>query len=240
MATITITNLTAAPIFLRDLYTSIGPAGNTNTAFGPSATLVVSTNVSAAPTNGVVSPSTGGGPSAIYGLLGGPNRVARSPTDVMRMYQIQQLLAAGSITVSVVADTNEISSGFGTQADAAGFSEIVTMRVPLAAAAINSDTSVFAVNTLPYKFRVINAWLVTPTAVAGSLVTLWSRAAAAGTQMSGAMSGAAVGVSFPGASAPATVATAALAPAALDGLFARLTGAGPYTGELFAMIARSN
>jgi hypothetical protein len=221
MATITITNLSAAPIYLRDFYTTIGATGAKNTAVGPADTLTLASS------------ATGN-----TALTGGAVKVIHNPADVMRMYQIQQLITAGSITVSVTADANEIGSGFAAQAEGTGLQDVAVARAVFTAASANTDVTVFAVNKVPFQCRAVDSWVSTSTGSASGVIAFYTAAARAGTRVTGDMTAAAAGVTRPGATQPAPAGTL-IVPAAAVGIFANITGAaGAITADAFIMLRR--
>lgn len=216
MATITITNLTSSPIYLRDFYTTIGAAGAANTAVGPAATLTLSSAFSGNSSN-----------------QGGAVQVVRSAIDIAKMHQIQELVAAGSITVNVVADASEIGSGLAGGEDAAGYLAVqevaaaslasigFEIRVPMlsgGATGTADDVSVFALNSLPFKFRILDVMAYVSTAGAGgSTLQLFSHTSAGGTTLSAAVAASGLGVAR--AAGTSFTATAATPISATDGVF---------------------
>jgi hypothetical protein len=160
----------------------------------------------------------------------------KSSNDVSKWGVIKALEKAGTITVSVAAAPEELASA--TLATAKE-SQTVTIRASLSAQTQGTDATVYAVGTLPFKFRVIDAWAVSSAANAGAIVGVFSRAAGAGTRLTGDISCAAAGISRPGANTP--VPTAVIAPAAVEGLFVRASGgASALTAEVYLTIRRES
>lgn len=200
MANVTITNVTSSPIFISDIYDTI--AANSSIT------------------------------------------VSRAASDLPRMASLQHAMAQNQVTITVAYTADELASGLQQAPQSVSASDMLPVaaatplggceliRVAFAAGAGGAadDVTVYAVNTLPYKFRVVNAWSVVLTAVASSTLQVWTRAAGAGTKLAQTASAAA------GFNAYGTLtATALIAPAALDGLFVRRSDSG-IAGEVFLLI----
>lgn len=192
MSTIVITNLTTSPIYLADFYTTLGASPNVNTAVGPSSVLTLNSNTTGNSLNS-----------------GGNVQLNHYPMDVAKMIQIQQLIAAGSISVVVTPSAAELAAGLSAGADAVGtlaLQEVVssvttssvpfTIRVPLASGGSSGtadDTTVFAVGALPFAFRILDMVAMISSGVSGS-IEVYSHAAAGGTALSGPCSTTSTGV----------------------------------------------
>jgi hypothetical protein len=104
-------------------------------------------------------------------LQGGTHKYSRSPADVMKMYQIQALLAAGSITLSVAGTTPRNRRiwirWLRSDRPAAG---TVAVRSVLSSVPLPTRRRDAARGwSLPFKMRVIDAWLVVTTSAASSV-----------------------------------------------------------------------
>lgn len=192
MADVTITNLTTSPVYLRDLYTSV-PASKSIT-------------------------------------------VSRAASDLSRMSGLQAAVAAGTVAVSVVLNAVEQASGLavipGTveaqdmapvAAAAAAAGDIEIRKAFAAGGAVGTadDVAIYAVNTLPFKMRVLDAYAIISTASAGAnhVITIRDQAAGAG-NVAGVIDSAATGryaVSF--ASNTVANTSTVLTPGASVGLF---------------------
>lgn len=228
MATITITNLSAAPIYLRDFYTTIGAAGSTNTALGPAATITLTSNT-AGNTN----------------LTGGNTKMARAAAQVENYLQLMDLVAAGTITVTVTPSANEIASGLGGGVNSVSYNDVsevaaaaapgvpFVLRIPLASTGTSGtiiDTTVFAAGSLPFKIRVLDATAYVTTNTVASNWVIGDQAAGAGNTLA-TLSANAVATVRNGA-----VSAVSAAPAATIGLFVRRDRA--TVGELIVWCRR--
>jgi hypothetical protein len=163
MATIVISNLSSSPVFLREFYANLGPAGQKNVKVGPTDTLTT------------VKPA---------GTLG-------------NMDGLMQLLAAGTVSVSVTPDAGEAGSALLVPPQSVGQEDLVKtadttasntfssavpfiIKVPLVAA--DTSETVYAADALPYKMRVIDAVAFLSTAGSGS-IAVNSKADGSGTAL---------------------------------------------------------
>jgi hypothetical protein len=203
MASLSITNISASAFFLNDVYVDIAAAQ----------TLVVS----------------------------------RSPAEISSMAGLQAAVADGVLTASIAYTADELAS-IPLPSPIAPGSVSALAVAPVAAAAIDSapvifrkafasggapgtadDVTIYAVNTLPYKVRILNAFASISTAVGGSGLTIRSAAGGAGT-LAATISSAATGVN-PVMSLGAGDASVVLTPGASVGLFVRRSDRS-VTGEI--------
>lgn len=205
MASITITNLTSQPLPITELYATIAPNGTLTT-----------------------------------------NRYA---SDLPRMTSLQAAIAAGSAALTVAYSSNELASGL-TQApqsttdksaqpvaaDATATQEIeVRKTLTAGVAGTPDDVTVYALNALPYKCRVIDAYAIISTAIGASTLQIRSQAAGAGT-LCAEISSAALGK----AEWDSTVtATQVLTPGSSVGLFIRRSDRG-VAGEVVVVLRKEN
>lgn len=195
MATITVTNVSSRSIYIRDLYSELEPGESIETS--------------------------------------------RSPADLSGMAGLMQAIADGNASLSVAYTAEELSSGLvlatgSVEADdmapvvaGALLSPVVTLRKAFAAGGGGSpdDVTVYSVNTLPFKMRVVDAVLYVATPVGGSVVDVNTRPSGAGDNLA-SMSSAVAGRS------PTTLgATVVAIPGALDGMFIRRSDNG-VAGEI--------
>ena len=182
-----VTNISSSPVYIRDLYVEIPVGGSVTTE--------------------------------------------RSGSDLSGMEGLIDALDAGTVSVAITPTAAEVASGFLTPpqaveardmapvAAASVASGLVLLRVPLTAGitAAADDVIAYAANSLPFKFRVLDAWAMISTHIALSTLNVYTRAAAAGTLLAGPISSATAGIARmtgPNASALAT-------PGATEGLFVR-------------------
>lgn len=198
MATLRITNVSGSALFLSDIYTTIAAGAYLD--------------------------------------------VTRDASDIPRMQSLASALAAGTATLSVTYNAAELASGIMTPPAAVGAvdmapvaatdvaSGLVLLRKAFVAGTPGTadDVTIYAVNTLPFKFRVVDAWAHVTTNVGGSTCNMYTRAAAAGTQVA-ALSSAATG------RVQSTLGDSALVtPGASDGLFVRRSDRGA-AGEVYLL-----
>jgi len=160
------------------------------------------------------------------------------------MASLQAQMAASAVSLSVVYSASELSSGLqqapaSVQAvdmapvastDAAAGLVIIRTAFAAGAGGAADDITVYAVNTLPFKFRVIDAWALVGTAVAASTLAVRTAAAGAGTLL------ASIGSAATGRNglAVSVTATAVATPGASAGLFVRRSDNG-VAGEVYVL-----
>lgn len=164
-------------------------------------------------------------------------------SDLPAMTGLLTLESLGKVSIAVVYSTAEkkflippdaIQAGDMMPVDAAALdSPIIEIRKPLVAgmAAAADDVTIYAVNTLPYKLRITDAYLmVSAGALAGRNVQVRDVAGGGGTL--GAQVDAVVAGRNP--MSATFLATTVLSPGAMLGLFARRSH-DAIAGELFIM-----
>jgi hypothetical protein len=203
MATITVTNLTPDSVYIGDLYTNI-PASGSVVLSRPAATL-------------------------------------------SSMSALMKAVAASQVTVAVVYDAHETASGLLVPPEAVDATDMAAVAATSAAAGAQTirkaftagaggspdDVVVYAVNTLPYKMRIMDAYALVSTAVAASTLDVRSAAAGAGT-VAASMSAAAAG-----RAASTVTASVVLSPGAAVGLFVRRSDSG-IAGEVVLSVRRES
>lgn len=157
---VTVTNISAAPVGISDLYTTIAVGG-----------------------------------SVVF---------KRSASELSSMVSLQKAAADGLVTVAATMEAHESASGLAT---APGSVEAVDMAAVAAGAAASgevtfrkaftsvasTDIAIYAANALPYKMRILDAYLLISTVQAGSTLRLYPQAAGAGTPITDATSAAVAG-----------------------------------------------
>ena len=172
--------------------------------------------------------------------------ITRSPTDLVNMPDLAKKIADGDLTMTVSYTADELASGLVSPpnaveavdiaevaADATGSPVSVVRKTFTAGGGGADDVTVFAVNTLPFKARVVDAWAFVSTAVGGSSITLRTAAGGGGTDL-GAVSTAATGRA---AFSPPSDATVVATPGAAVGLFLRRSD-DATAGEIFIVLRR--
>jgi len=174
--------------------------------------------------------------------------VSRSASDLPRMKGLQAAIAAGTATVTVAPTASELASGLLSAPQAIEAADLApvaaatligltqTLRIPLTsggAAGTNDDVTAYALNTVPYKCRVVDMWALVSTNAAGTSLDLRTQAAGAGSSL-GTVSANATGV----ARMAAATATAVVTPGSSVGLFVRRDRS--VVGELFVVLRRES
>lgn len=173
--------------------------------------------------------------------------IERAASDLPRMASIIAALAAGTISVTFTPTAAEIASGLlappqsvqgadvapVAATDVFGGPLIVVRKALTSGGSTGTldDVTLAAVDTLPYKFRVVGAIMYLSTPQAATTATLRSRAAGAGTAL--ATFDTSIGVGL-----PTNTATVVIAPAALEGLFLRRDRA--IVGEVILFLRRES
>ncbi len=161
-------------------------------------------------------------------------QVTRSPAEISSMAGLQAAVADGVLTASVAFSADELASGIGLPIVSESVS--VDSIVPVAStnpigqeiviykalatggtSGTADDVTIYAVNTLPYKIRILSAEAHISTAVALSTLNVRSAAAGGGTLAAGPIDSGSTGI----AAATGPNATVVLTPGALVGLFVR-------------------
>jgi len=105
----------------------------------------------------------------------------RDPSEVSGLLAVQREVSAGNISFSMTPTAEELASGLMVPPNAIGgddFQEVAAADLLSGLALIRIDCPVggggaddvvgYAVNTLPYKFRLIDVWAKISTGVAGT------------------------------------------------------------------------
>lgn len=157
---VTVTNISAAPVPIGDIYTTIA--------------------------------------------VGGSVTFKRSASQLSAMVSLQKAVEAGSVTVAAVMESFESASGLATAPNSVEAADMAAVAAATAASgevvfrkAFTSvsatDIPLFAANALPYKMRILDAYLLISTVQAGSTLRLFDQAAGAGTALTSATSAATAG-----------------------------------------------
>jgi hypothetical protein len=183
-----ITNISASPVAIGDLYTTIAVGASVSTK--------------------------------------------RSASQLSAMVSLQKAVDSGLVTVAATMESFETSSGLAIPPgtiDAADVAPVAAtapasatfeIRKPFTAAAAGAqdDVTIYAANALPFKMRILDAYVLVATVGTGAaLLTLRDEAAGAGTAAA-VFSSAATGRISPSA---AFTASTLLTPGATKGLFVR-------------------
>ena len=201
MATIRITNLTTSPVYLNDIYTTI----NESSVAAPLLPYVDVTRSVAE-----ISSMTGLIDAVAAGTLSATITYSadeQAAFSVTAKQPLASLLAPGSVPAPV--------------ASTAIVGQNITLFKALAsggATGTADDVTIYAVNTLPYKIRVLSAQVrISVAGAGGSTMNVRTAAAGGGTLLSGPIASDAVGIvnaTGPNASVVAT-------PGASVGIFVR-------------------
>lgn len=198
MATVRITNLTTSDYWLNDIYTAV-PA---STAAVPYVDVTRS-------------------PADISVMRGLQDAVAAGVLSSAVTYSADELAAIDSANqplASVLVDGSVTDSALAPVAAAAIAAPLVTFHKAFAAGAGGADdVTIYAVNTLPYAVRILDAFAMISTAGAGGSTLTVRSAAAGGGTAAAVLSSAATGV----ARMVAPTASVVLTPGSAVGLFVR-------------------
>lgn len=118
----------------------------------------------------------------------------RDGSEVPGLFHVRQKLLAGLITFRVEYTGDEIASGFNAPPNSVGgddTQEVAAaelLAVPMSiyediaagAGGAADDATIYAVDSLPFKFRILQVWLDVETPVGASSATLRDEAAGAG------------------------------------------------------------
>ncbi len=103
---------------------------------------------------------------------------SRFEADLSRMKSVQDALAAGTITMVTTPTANEMASGMlaglGVSEPVSSTTKIgdefdIRWAFTAGAAGAPDDVTVYALNTVPFKFRVLDMYGVISTALAGTI-----------------------------------------------------------------------
>ena len=177
--------------------------------------------------------------------VGGSITVTRAASDIPRLASLMHALALSQVSLAVTWSSDEAASGLQTPPNAVQAIDMAAVTATGLAAPIVSffgavpagiggaadDVTIAAVGTMPFKFRVLNAWFLCSTAVGASTIDLRTAAAGAGTLLATVSSGA---TGYSPMTAPN--ATTVVTPGTAVGLFARRSN-NTVAGE-FVILAR--
>lgn len=201
MATVRITNLTTSPVYLNDIYTTINES---------SVALPLLPYVDVTRSVSEISSMTGLIDAVAAGTLSATITYSadeQAALSVTASQPLASLLAPKSVPAPVTSTTI--------------IGQEITIYKALAsggATGTADDVTIYAVNTLPYKMRILSAQARISTAgAAGSTMNLRTAAAGAGTLLSGPFDTASAGIVNPTGPNATVVAT----PGASVGLFVR-------------------
>lgn len=150
--------------------------------------------------------------------------VTRYANQVPQMASLQKQVAAGNVTLSIAYSADELASGLAVPSAAVEGKDMAPVAATTAqgglfvirkiftagAGGSADDVTVYAVNALPEKFRVVDCHAFVSTAVSGSSLTVRTAASGGGTLLAtvaaaatgrGTMTGTATAVATPGSSA---------------------------------------
>lgn len=174
--------------------------------------------------------------------------IQRYASDLPRMAALQAAVAAGTAAVTVVLNAAELASGLAT-ADASvqavdvaavAAADVASGEIKLRKAftsVASTDIAVFAANTLPYKLRILDAYMLIETVQAGSSLRLWPQAAGAGTAITDAgLTSVAGKIALPLTAGKTVV----LTPGATIGIFALPSAHTGVVGELVITARRES
>jgi len=169
----------------------------------------------------------------------------RSPSEVPGLRVVQEQLALGNISFSIEYTADELASGlmappnsitgddFQEVAAAALLSGVALLRINCPVGGGGADDVVaYALDNLPYKFRVVDAWAKISTAVAGTW-ELRDEAAGAGNVL------ATMDSTSLGRADASDNASAVATPAVTKGLFVYRSDS-TAVGEVFVLIRRES
>lgn len=174
--------------------------------------------------------------------------IERPTSDLPRMKSLIAALAASKITVAVTPSAEEIASGFLTPPQAVQAEDLALVAasaipglpgtlwkaIPAGAGGSADDVTIYALNTFPWKVRILRAYFKVGANVVGATVQLRTQAAGAGTLL------AQFDCAAVGHKEDQTVnATAVVTPGSTVGLFARRSDSG-IGGELVVEYRRES
>jgi hypothetical protein len=171
----------------------------------------------------------------------------RSPSEVPGLASVQAALAAGDITFSIAYTADELDSGLMTAPNTVGGDDTqevaaadllalptsIYNEVAAGGGGAPDDVTLYALDAVPFKFRVLQAWFDVTTAVGASTCELNDEAAAAGTTLATFSTGAA------GLVPTTSDIGAVLTPSATKGLFLRRSDSG-VAGNLIVLVRRES
>jgi hypothetical protein len=173
----------------------------------------------------------------------------RAPSELDKMTALKALVLSGSVAVQVNMSAADIAAGWATPPQSVESSDIASVgSSDVAAATIlfrqafaavvgagaPDDIAVFAVGSLPFKCRVVDAWAFVATPINPSTIDARTQAVAGGTLLASFDTGTAgrVSLSAPNASTQAV-------PGSTEGLFLHRSD-NRVAGEVFLLVRREN
>jgi len=171
----------------------------------------------------------------------------RSASEISGLAAVQRELVAGNITFQVTYSADELGSGLMTPPNTIGGDDVQEvaaadlLALPTSIYSIIAaggggaadDVTLYAINTLPFKMRVMQAWMEVTTAVGASTAVLRDEAAGAGTVY------ATFDSATTGLKPTTTVTGLLLTPGATKGLFVRRSDSG-VAGNVFVLVRRES
>lgn len=164
----------------------------------------------------------------------------RSASQISAMVSLQKAVESGLVTVSATETTYETASGLTTVPGTVGAADTapvaaavadsmdIVIRVPFTSVS-STDIAIFAANALPYKMRILDAYLLISTVQAASTLQLFPQAAGGGTAITTATSAAVAGrIPMPLTGNASVLVT----PGTLIGLFLRPSAHTGIVGEV--------
>jgi len=175
----------------------------------------------------------------------GPNgliKVERTTTDLPRMKTLQAAIAEDRVAVSVTYSPDEVASGLASPPNAVEAQDIAAVSAPtpmsgvalvrhsLLAGGGGSPDDLTVIETLPFKFRIIDAWGFVSAPVSGSTLEVRTQAGGAGTKLAELDSGSTGQKRWQG-----LLSTGVATPGTLEGLFVHRSDNG-VAGEVFLLV----
>lgn len=144
--------------------------------------------------------------SDLYTTLAASGSVTfkRSASELSAMVSLQKSVALGLLTVAAQPEAYEVASGLMTAPGSVDAGDLAAVDSGVAASGeivirknftttASTDIVLFAANQLPYKIRILDAYLLISTAQGSSTLQLFPQAAGGGTAITTATSSAATG-----------------------------------------------
>lgn len=173
--------------------------------------------------------------------------IDRPQSDFGRLKSLMDAILAGSVTIGITYTAAELASGLlippssvnpsniaaVAAADKVAPAMTIRVAIPAGAGGAPDDVSIYALNALPFKFRVLDAHMKVSTAVALASVELRDKTGGLGTLL------ATMDAAVTGRNEMTDDVTAVAAPSAITGLFLRRSDSG-VAGELIASIRKES
>lgn len=172
--------------------------------------------------------------------VGGSVSFKRSAAQLSAMVSLQKAAADGLVTVAATMESFETASGLAAAPNSIEAADIAAVSATVAASGeikirknftttASTDIVVYAANALPYKIRILDAYLLISTVQVGSSAQLFDQAAGAGNAITTSTSTATAG------RIPMVLtgnASQVVTPGTLVGLFLRPSAHTGVVGEL--------